>query len=170
MAVEIERKFLVQGDDWCKLPAVSITQGYLARGETHSVRVRIQGKRGFFAVKGPQRGISREEFEYEIPLTDARALLQLCNGGLIDKVRHLVEHQGRTWEVDEFLGENTGLVVAELELQREDEVFERPQWLGKEVTQDSRYLNSNLAAHPFCSWPTEAVGGQSADCKAVIKS
>jgi CYTH domain-containing protein len=155
MAIEIERKFLVRGTDWCKQPSVPITQGYLVRDHTRSVRVRVQGELGFLTIKGPLKGLSRTEFEYEIPATDARALLELCDGSLINKVRHLVAHKGKTWEIDEFMGENEGLVVAELELESEDETFERPQWLGKEVTQDSRYLNGNLASHSFRSWPVE---------------
>jgi CYTH domain-containing protein len=176
MAIEIERKFLVHGTDWCKPPCVPITQGYLIRDAVRSVRVRVQGELGFLTIKGPQKGLSRAEFEYEIPVADARALLPFCSGPLIQKVRHVLEYSGKTWEVDEFLGDNTGLVVAELELDREDETFERPQWLGKEVSQDARYLNGNLAACPFISWaeretdePNRGGGSYDRTCSASVE-
>jgi adenylate cyclase len=152
VAVEIERKFLVIGDAWKSVIGNSITQGYLARSESHSVRVRLRDARGFLTIKSHTTGITRKEFEYEIPHTDARQLLDLCEGALVHKVRHVLVVDGTRWEIDEFLEENVGLVVAEVELRSEDEVFVRPQWLGEEVTFDPKYQNSNLVLHPYSAW------------------
>jgi adenylate cyclase len=116
------------------------------------VRVRIAGERAFLTIKGAAIGATRAEFEYEIPVADARQLLPLCDGALVRKRRHVVEHAGNRWEVDEFEGDNTGLVVAELELQAAGQAFARPEWLGREVTDDPRYYNSSLAAHPYRNW------------------
>nr|WP_315466389.1 CYTH domain-containing protein [uncultured Rhodoferax sp.] len=154
MAVEIERKFLVVGDAWRNDSGVLYRQGYLNRDKARTVRVRIAGEAAFLTIKGPSTGATRAEFEYPVPLNDAQALLALCDGPLIEKTRYLVPHAGHCWEVDEFAGDNAGLVVAELELASEDEVFEAPAWLGAEVTQDVRYFNSHLATHPFCAWGT----------------
>jgi adenylate cyclase len=151
MGIEIERKFLVQGDEWRNHPGVSIRQGYLARERGHTVRVRIAGDRATLTIKAGTNTLRRSEFEYEIPLADATELLTLCTH-TIEKTRRVVDVDGTKWEVDEFGGENAGLVVAEVELGSEDEVFNKPSWIGREVTDDSRYLNSELVAHPFCGW------------------
>ena len=157
MALEIERKFLVAGE---YKPFASsserITQGYLSSASGRTVRVRIRGDRGWLTIKGPSKdgGLSRFEWEMEIPLSDARAMLELCEPGVIDKTRWLVPAGDgiHTWEVDEFHGENAGLVVAEIELRSEADAFERPSWLGPEVTGDRRYYNSMLTLHPFSEW------------------
>lgn len=153
MPTEIERKFLVTGTGWRHANRLHISQGYLNRDKDRTVRVRLDGERAFLAVKGLTRGASRAEFEYEIPVADAEQLLKLCDGPVIQKVRHAVVYKGLTWEVDEFRRENAGLVVAEVELQKEDQPFERPSWLGREVTEDPRYFNSNLAMNPYGAWP-----------------
>lgn len=152
MAVEIERKFRVTGDAWRNDSGVLYRQGYLNRDKVRTVRIRIAGGAAFLTIKGKSTGATRAEFEYPVPMDDAQALLALCDGPLIEKTRYIVLHAGHRWEVDEFAGDNTGLVVAELELSAEDEAFERPAWLGEEVTHDARYFNSNLATQPFCTW------------------
>jgi adenylate cyclase len=156
MAVEIERKFLVVNGGWRTHPSsdggVRYTQGYLNRDKTRTVRVRVAGAQGWLTIKGISTGASRAEFEYPIPLADAQTLLALCDTPLIDKTRHTLTHAGTVWEVDEFHGDNAGLVVAEVELAAEDQPFERPGWLGEEVTHDARYFNSALIAHPFVRW------------------
>lgn len=152
MALEIERKYLVSGDAWRDAPAQRLSQGYLCHAPERTVRVRIAGERAFLTVKGISQGATRQEFEYPIPLADAQALLALCEAGVIDKVRHTLVHAGKTWEVDAFLGENEGLVVAEIELSSEDEAFEKPDWLGQEITQDARYYNANLSTLPYQRW------------------
>ncbi len=151
MAIEIERKFLVQGDAWRSYAGVSIRQGYLARERGHSVRVRIAGDRATLTIKAGTNTLKRSEFEYEIPLADASELLALCTH-TIEKTRRVVDVDGTTWEVDEFGGQNAGLVIAEVELDSENQVFNKPSWIGREVTDDSRYLNSELVAHPFETW------------------
>ena len=155
MAIEIERKFLVTGpfrDQATR--AVRIVQGYLSSVPERAVRVRIAGDRAFLTVKGSgsASGVSRFEWETEIPVADAEAMLGLCEPGVIDKVRHDVPVGRHTFEVDEFAGENEGLVVAELELSDEDETYERPAWLGAEVTGDARYYNASLARRPYRTW------------------
>jgi adenylate cyclase len=152
MAIEIERKFLVIGNEWRDAPAVFYSQGYLNRDKARTVRVRIAGEQAFLTVKGLSEGMSRVEFEYEIPLADARALLRLCEQPLIEKYRRKIPFAGFVWEIDEFLGENQGLVVAEIELPAEDAIFATPEWVGEEVTQDARYFNSNLAREPYKGW------------------
>ncbi len=152
MAVEIERKFLVMGDAWRNDSGVLYRQGYLNRDKARTVRIRIAGAAAFLTVKGKSTGATRAEFEYPVPLEDAQALLALSDGPLIEKTRYIVMHVGHRWEVDDFAGDNTGLVVAELELSAEDEPFEAPAWLGAEVTHDARYFNSSLATRPFCTW------------------
>ena len=152
MATEIERKFLVQGTQWRNDTGVRFSQGYLNRDKERTVRVRLAGRKAFLTIKGVTRGPSRTEFEYEIPMEDAEQLLKLCDGPIIEKTRYRIVHQGSTWEVDEFLGENAGLVIAEIELTSEDQPFSRPPWLGEEVTHDRRYYNSNLAGHPYSQW------------------
>jgi adenylate cyclase len=154
MAIEIERKFLLRTDAWRGHIHRSITmaQGYLG-GEHCSVRVRIGDNGAFLNIKSKQLGVQRLEFEYAIPENDAQIMLaQLCNGASVIKTRHLVMHQGLCFEIDEFSGSNAGLIVAELELQSVDQIFERPDWLGSEVTDDARYYNSNLIRHPFKQW------------------
>lgn len=154
MGLEIERKFLVAGEGW-RQPAerqTRFSQGYLSRDPARTVRVRLAGEQAFLTIKGRTVGATRAEFEYEIPVAEAQQLLQLCEGPLIDKIRHFCEFQGKTWEVDEFFGDNAGLVVAEIELASEDEVFARPAWLGAEVTGEARYYNANLAVTPYRAW------------------
>lgn len=153
--VEIERKFLVAGDFKPKAESSSrIVQGYICSQPGKSVRVRIRGDKGYLTIKGAsdEKGMSRYEFEREIPLEDAEQLLSLCEPGVIDKVRYLLKQGKHTWEVDEFHGANEGLLMAEIELSSEDEELEIPEWLGKEVTGDRRYYNSMLTKHPYSEW------------------
>lgn len=152
MAIEIERKFLVVGDAWRNTPAVFYSQGYLNRDKARTVRVRIAGEEAFLTIKGTSVGASRAEFEYPIPVWDARELLAMCEQPLIEKNRRKILYEGFIWEVDEFLGENLGLVVAEIELPTEDTVFTRPDWVGEEVTEDARYFNSTLSCTPYTRW------------------
>ncbi len=154
MGLEIERKFLVQGQAWRQPPEAQtrFSQGYLSRDPARTVRVRLAGERAFLTIKGATVGATRAEFEYEIPPADAAQLLALCDGPVVDKIRHVLWVGGLCWEVDEFLGANAGLVVAEIELQSEDQAFERPAWLGAEVTGDARYVNANLAVRPYSNW------------------
>ena len=155
MSIEIERKFLVVGTAWRQGSGVRFSQGYLNRDKDRTVRVRLAGDQAFLTIKGRSAGASRAEFEYEVPLADGQELLKLCERPLIEKIRRVIPHEGSTWEVDEFLGENAGLVVAEIELQSEDQAFARPEWLGEEVTSDSRYFNSSLSLNPFSHWKAE---------------
>lgn len=155
MAQEIERKFLVVGD--YKPLAVKhtrITQGYLSSVPERTVRVRIKGDKGFITIKGigSQSGASRYEWEKEIPVEEVNELLKICEPGVIDKIRHLVKVGNHTYEVDEFFGDNQGLTVAEIELSSEDEAFDKPGWLGSEVTGDTRYYNSMLMKNPYTKW------------------
>lgn len=152
MGVEIERKFLVTGDAWRGGAVTHMRQGYLSCDPARTVRVRIAGERAFLTIKGPNAGPRRAEYEYPVPLADADELLALCAPPLIDKWRHVLLHAGMRWEVDEFLADNAGLVVAEIELASIDQPFERPDWLGMEVTDDPRYYNANLAAQPYRLW------------------
>jgi adenylate cyclase len=155
MAQEIERKFLVQGDFKSEsMKATRITQGYLSSVPERTVRVRIKGDKGFITIKGigSASGASRYEWEKEIPVAEVEELLKICEPGVIDKTRFLVKKGEHTFEVDEFYGDNAGLVVAEVELQAEEEAFEKPVWLGEEVTGDARYFNSMLMKNPYTSW------------------
>ncbi len=155
MAQEIERKFLVSGDFKSEAAkATRITQGYLSSVPERTVRVRIKGDKGYMTVKGigSNSGASRFEWEKEIPVEDVRELLKICEPGVIDKTRYLVPAGKHTFEVDEFYGDNEGLVVAEVELGSEDEEFVRPGWLGEEVTGDPRYYNSMLMKKPYKTW------------------
>ena len=161
MPIEIERKFLVTSDAWRAQASKSVemAQAYLndlatldAGAMNVSVRVRIQGDEAFLNMKSRELGTTRQEFDYPIPVDDARALLKLAVGGRIEKVRYYVEHAGHVFEVDEFGGDNAGLVVAELELDDADAPFERPAWLGEDVTDQPRYYNLALASRPFRSW------------------
>jgi adenylate cyclase len=155
MGVEIERKFLLRSAAWRREAdeGTYFHQGYLSTTPERVVRVRQMGARAVLTIKGKGDGIARPEFEYEIPLADAQAMLrQLCLQPTIEKRRHLLKAGRHTWEIDVFAGDNLGLVVAEIELSSVSEAFERPAWLGEEVSHDSRYLNSNLIAQPFRSW------------------
>ncbi len=154
MGVEIEKKFLPASDAWRRLASpTAYRQGYVATAEQRTVRVRTVGDTGYLTIKGPSTGAARLEFEYQIPYRDALDLLDnLCDRPLIEKNRYKVEYRGFTWEIDEFFGENEGLVVAEIELESEDQHFEIPDWIGKEVTGDPRYFNACLAKNPYCNW------------------
>jgi adenylate cyclase len=154
MAKEIERKFLVVGEEWKRgVPGIAYRQGYLSTVKERTVRVRTVGDKGFLTIKGVTVGVSRSEFEYSIPAEDADALLNdLCEKPLIEKNRYKIQHAGLTWEIDEFFGENEGLVVAEVELKDEHQAIERPVWVGAEVSGDPRYFNSNLIKTPYSRW------------------
>lgn len=154
MAQEIERKFLVVGEyKHLAHSSFRLMQGYIASGR-RTVRVRVSDNRAWLTIKGPSRngGLSRFEWEREIDIKDAMELMQLSEGALIDKCRYLVEYEGHTFEVDEFYGDNEGLIIAEVELQSEDEEFARPAWLGMEVTGVKRYYNSHLRSYPYKDW------------------
>ncbi|GAB7127948.1 CYTH domain-containing protein [Silvimonas sp. JCM 19000] len=154
MGQEIERKFLLQADDWRQEVSRSqqIAQGYLNADPARTVRARIKGDAAFITIKGKNEGIARAEFEYAIPLEDARDLLKLCPN-VLDKTRHEVHRDGFVWEIDEFHGDNAGLIVAEIELPAVDTPFAKPDWLGAEVSGDPRYYNSALSTLPYCRWP-----------------
>jgi len=153
MGIEIERKFLVSGDAWRALAApLLLRQGYLSSHPERVVRVRVEGEAAMMTVKGRSVGASRGEWEYPIPLADAEELLRLCEQPLVEKYRRRIAFGGLIWEVDEFLGANAGLVVAEVELSSEDQVFDKPDWVGAEVSDDARYFNSNLIRHPYTLW------------------
>lgn len=156
MAIEIERKFLLASDAWRAQVAHSeyLAQGYLG-GTRCSLRVRVGGQRAWLNIKSRTLGARRLEFEYPIPLADAQAMLrELADGPVVSKTRHHVPIGAWLWEIDEFDGDNAGLVVAEIELDHVDQAFDRPAWLGTEVTEDSRYYNINLARQPYCRWET----------------
>ncbi len=154
MGVEIERKFLVAGDVWRDMGTpVLLRQGYLSLDPERTVRVRIENDGGTITIKGRSVGATRGEWEYPIPLADANALLDgLCQSPLIEKYRRRIEFDGNIWEVDEFLGANAGLVVAEIELASEQQAFAKPDWIGDEVTHDRRYFNSSLIRQPYSGW------------------
>ena len=154
MPREIERKFLPKNDAWRAHVGQSrpMSQGYLASSGNVSVRVRVAGNEAWLNIKAGGLVASRQEYEYAVPVGEARELLALAEGPLIEKTRHFVEHGGSTWEIDEFHGDNLGLVVAELELDSEDAPFARPPWLGVEVTQHRRYYNVCLVTHPYRAW------------------
>ena len=155
MGKEIERKFLLQSDAWREevRDSTRLVQGYLLRGEKSAVRVRIKGEMAELNIKHTQDGINRLEYEYEIPIEDAREILEhVAQRPLIDKIRHHVVRGDHLWEIDEFFGANAGLVVAEIELAEADESFEKPSWLGQEVSLDQRYYNSNLSKLPYSKW------------------
>jgi len=167
MAIEIERKFLVTGDGWrvAAHDVIPMAQGYindmgaLDRGDQKaSVRVRIEGDGAALNLKSRTLGRSRQEFDYPIPVADARELLALCVGGIVEKRRHLVHHDGLLWEVDEFLGDNAGLVVAEVELDHADQEVTLPHWAGEDVTDQARYYNVALASHPYTRWKGDGGG------------
>lgn len=155
MAQEIERKFLVQGEFKSKAKKQTrITQGYLSSVPERTVRVRIKGEKGFITIKGigNASGASRYEWEKEIPTIEIEELLKICEPGVIDKTRFLIEAGNHVFEVDEFYGDNEGLVVAEVELNSENESFDKPEWLGEEVTGDIKYFNSMLMKNPYKNW------------------
>ena len=156
MALEIERKFLVKDDSYKRMAyhASRIAQGYICSSRGRTVRVRIRDDKGYLTIKGPsdQQGLGRYEWEKEIPLGEAQELMKLCEPGMIDKTRYLVRAGKHVFEVDEFYGENEGLTIAEVELESEDESYEKPDFVGDEVTGDVRYYNSFLMKKPFCSW------------------
>lgn len=159
MAIEIERKFLVTDDSYKALAYHSdrIAQGYICREGGNSARVRVRGDKGYITIKGPSRdgGLSRYEWEKEIPVQEAWELMRLCNGATIDKTRYLVRCGAHTFEIDEFYGDNEGLTVAEVELSDAEELFEKPDFIGKEVTGDKRYYNSSLTRVPYKCWQND---------------
>ena len=153
MALEIERKFKVKEGGWRNEQKTKYRQGYLNSYKERTVRVRTMDDKGYLTVKGVSRGAVRVEYEYEIPEVEAEAMLDdLCEKPLIEKIRCKIEHKGLVWEVDEFLGENSGLIVVEVELESEDQKFVKPEWVGEEVTGDPRYFNANLIHHPYSKW------------------
>lgn len=156
MGVEIERKFLVDHEKWNKLAKPEgkhYKQGYIFSDETRTVRIRVAAGKGYITLKGGRQGkMSRSEFEYEIPAADAGEMLRTLAQNGTEKIRYEIPAAGFTWEVDEFSGDNEGLIVAEIELNSEDDEFEIPEWITEEVTDDHRYANSNLAVHPFKYW------------------
>ncbi len=154
MGVEIERKFLVRGQDWRAgvLDSLKLRQGYLAMDGGTSVRVRADGSNATVTIKGAANGLVRPEFDYDIPTADAEDLFRLCRGRLVEKMRHRTKVDGRIWEVDEFFGANAGLILAEIEMSDPEEKITLPDWLGAEVSHDPRYLNANLSIQPFNSW------------------
>jgi CYTH domain-containing protein len=155
MALEIERKFLVNGDFRSEVvEATRIVQGYLCSAPGRTVRIRTRDSKAYITIKGSagSKGFTRYEWEKEIPLEEAEELLLLCEQTLIEKTRYLIKHGNHLFEVDEFSGENAGLIIAEVELKSEDEYFEKPAWLGKEVTGDIRYYNSYLSGNPYSRW------------------
>jgi len=154
MGIEIERKFLVSGDQWRSNAAgEKYLQGYLSSDKSCVVRLRAVGDKGYLTIKGESSGFSRLEYEYEIPVQECMEMMEkLVEKPIIEKIRFKVEYQGFVWEIDEFEGENKGLIVAEIELDHPDQSFERPVWLGIEVTDDPRYFNANLIRHPYGNW------------------
>ena len=156
MATEIERKFLILNQDWQEYTKseLHIVQGYLATNEFSSTRIRIQNDEANINIKSATLGVTRTEFEYSIPVDDARLMLDnLCIKPVIEKTRFTVKHMDHTWEIDVFSGDNEGLIVAEIELSSADEDFEKPSWIGEEVSNDTRYYNSCLINHPYKDWP-----------------
>jgi len=157
--LEIERKFLVDKEKWflmAKPEGVSYSQGYLSIDEDKVVRVRVAGDKGFLTIKGKSETISHPEFEYAIPVGDARELMLLFTATRIEKIRTRIPAGNHVWEVDEFHGENEGLLIAEIELEKPDDLFKKPEWVGEEVTQDKRYYNAWLSLHPFQTWQEKA--------------
>jgi adenylate cyclase len=157
MPLEIERKFLVTNEAWrTGATGTPIVQGYLSRDPDRIVRVRLRGEQAFLTVKGRSVGISRAEIELPIPLQAGRDLLPLCLSPLVEKTRFEIQVGSHTWEIDEFHGQSAGLIVAEIELSAEDETFQRPSWIGHEVSHDHRYSNSHLSEHPYSTWSRPA--------------
>jgi CYTH domain-containing protein len=156
MAVEIERKYLTSSEEWRgRDEGLDYRQGYLSTTKERTVRVRTIGDQGYLTIKGLTIGATRAEYEYEIPVADAHEMLdELCLRPLVEKRRYRIPHGGLIWELDEFLGENVGLILAEVELESEDQQFELPPWIGEDVTGDPRYFNANLVEHPYSAWNT----------------
>jgi adenylate cyclase len=155
MAIEIEHKFLLANDDWrgCVQQSVKYKQGYLSSQPTSSIRIRIADNQAWLNIKSATIGTQRLEFEYEIPLDDAEEIMEcLCTKPLIEKTRHFVPNDGDLWEIDEFEGDNKGLIIAEIELLEVDKVFTKPPWLGAEVTHELRYYNNDLVNNPYNKW------------------
>lgn len=154
MSKEIERKFLVIGDSWRSLAqGTHYRQGYLNSAKERTVRIRTINDKAFMTIKGPTVGITRMEFEYEIPHNECVEMLtHLAEQPIVEKIRYKIAQDGLVWEIDEFLGVNKGLIVAEVELQSEDQKFEKPEWIGEEVSGDPRYFNSNLVKNPYTTW------------------
>lgn len=154
MALEIERKYLINKDllDLSNAKGVSIKQGFIINSIENVVRVRLKGEKAFLTLKSRQHSFTRKEFEYEIPVKDTLELFDQMIVDVIDKTRYKINYEGHIWEVDVFYGNNAGLIIAEIELNSEDEQFKKPNWLGKEVTFDMRYCNSNLVKHPYSVW------------------
>ena len=154
MPQEIERKFLLKNNKWRDYAEdrFVIKQGYLNTDKDRTVRVRVRGNKGFLTIKGRTIGMTRPEFEYEIPVRDAQQLIRLCEGPIIDKTRYLIPKKDHVWEIDIFRGDNEGLAIAEVELQYPDQKIPKPRWIGQEVTGDPRYFNSNLVKHPYTTW------------------
>jgi CYTH domain-containing protein len=162
MGKEIERKFLVVGDAYRTAASQLVRQGYLTRDKQRTVRIRTVGANAYLTIKGMTVGATRDEFEYPIPLADANQMLDcLCELPLIEKRRYVYAYQGKNWEVDEFQGENSGLVIAEVELTDEQEAIDKPPWVGREVTRQPQYLNANLVDHPYAEWPLRERSGVS---------
>ena len=158
MAKEIERKFLIEPELWKQLDKPKgqhYNQGYIGGNEDVTIRIRIAEDKGYLTLKGKTVGISRDEFEYEIPHGEAIAMISSFTTSGTEKIRYKITQGDLIWEVDEFLGPNAGLIVAEIELQYEEQAFDRPAWIAEEVTGDHRYFNSNLAANPYCNWETK---------------
>ena len=154
MGIEIERKFLVKNDQWRKLSEGELyRQGYISTDANKTVRIRTIGKKGYLTIKGITKNAIRDEFEYEIPIEDANEMLEgFCERPLIEKTRYKITVDRRIWEIDEFLGENEGLIIAEVELDDVNDDFVLPNWIGKEVTEDPRYYNANLVKDPYSNW------------------
>ena len=155
MALEIERKFLIEKDLWYALKkpiGEDITQAYLVNEPGRVIRIRVTASDAFITIKGPTENATRHEYEYSIPGEDAMEILDLFGTHKIEKIRYKIEFHGHLWEVDEFFGENEGLVIAEIELKSREEPFDKPSWLGEEVTEDHRFYNSYLAEHPYTKW------------------
>jgi adenylate cyclase len=156
MATEIERKYLVQIEAWqqakISVEHTHISQAYLSLEAERTVRIRIKKETALLTIKGKTQGISRLEFEYKIPFNDGLELLKICQGSIIKKKRYVLSYDNLIWEVDEFEGDNAGLIVAEVELDSEDQIFALPPWIKEEVSDDNRYYNANLVQHPFKDW------------------
>lgn len=156
MGVEIERKFLIKNDSWKNDPKLSkgqvIKQGYISLHPNRTVRARVKGEKAFLTIKGKAQGLSRLEFEYEVPQEDALAMIKLCEDPVIEKTRYEIQKGEVIWEIDVFEGDNAGLEVAEVELKQEDQVVELPDWVGEEVSGDTRYINASLVQNPFKNW------------------
>ena len=154
MGVEIERKFLVKNETWRSnvVESYFIRQGYLNSDPERTVRIRIKNEKGILTIKGKNDNFTRKEFEYEIPYTEACQLIELCQKPIIEKTRYLYYFRGLTWEIDVFDGDNSGLIIAEVELDNENQVIDLPDWVGEEVSSDIRYYNSSLINHPYCEW------------------